>query len=147
MFDLEQALSTEEPADDVLLVGRLNRRAGDFFEEVPADGDVYMMKNIIHNWPEDKALQLLRNVRTAMASTVASPLPPEEKRLLIIEYLIPEGDDDSIAKWLDLNFMILIDGAEQTLEEYRTLARQAGFVVTRTIPTPVGRHIIELALA
>jgi len=129
LFDLEPA-----PGDD--LGGRMHRRAGDFFVDVPPEGDVYMMKNVVHNWPEDKALRLLRNVRAAMTP---------EKRLLVIEHLIPEGDDFSVAKWLDLNFMVLVGGAERTLDEYRGLARQAGFDLARALPTPAGRHILELA--
>jgi hypothetical protein len=129
LFDLEPA-----PGDS--LGGRLERRAGDFFQEVPPDGDVYMMKNVIHNWPEDRALRLLRNVRAAMTA---------EKRLLVIEHLIPKGDGFSVAKWLDLNFMILVGGAERTLAEYRGLAEQADFELARDFPTPTGRHILELA--
>jgi hypothetical protein len=147
MFDLEPVPSSEEGLEENSLAERLSYQTGDFFKGVPTDGDLYMMKNVIHNWPEDRGLQILQNVHTAMCSTANSLLQPEEKRLLIIEYLIPEGDEPSIAKWLDLNFMILIDGAERTLDEYQTLANRAGFVVTRTILTPVGRHIIELALA
>jgi 2-polyprenyl-3-methyl-5-hydroxy-6-metoxy-1,4-benzoquinol methylase len=147
MFDLDLVPISEEEIESGSLAGRLSSQMGDFFEGVPIQGDVYIMKNVIHNWPENKALQLLQNVHTAMSSTVNHCLSPQEKRLLLIEYLIPEGDNFSIAKWLDLNFMILIDGAERTLKEYQMLVSRAGFVVTRTLITPVGRHIIELAIA
>lgn len=122
------------------------RRSGDFFTAVPADGDVYTMKNVIHNWPESKALALLESVRRAMESTAESPCPPSEKRLLVIEHLISEDDEFSVAKWLDLNFMVLVDGAERTLGEYRELAGKAGFELLRALPTAAGRHVIELAL-
>jgi C-methyltransferase len=147
MFDLEQTLDAHVASDDDPFDGRLHRQAGDFFEAIPAHADVYMLKNILHNWPEDRARQILRNVRTAMASTADTPVRPEDKRLLIITHLIPEGDDHHIAKWLDVNLMILVDGAIRTLEEYRTLASQAGLIVTRTLPIPLQRYIIELGLA
>jgi C-methyltransferase len=141
LFDLE---ISPGGAEEDGLAGRLHRRAGDFFAEVPPDGDVYTMKNVVHNWPEDKVLRLLRNVRGAMVSAAGSPRPPAEKRLLIIEHLIPEGDELSVAKWLDLNFMILVGGAERTLAEYRDLAGRAGFDLARALPTPAGRRILEL---
>lgn len=128
LFDLE-------PGDGDDLGGRLERRAGDFFREAPPEGDVYLMKNVIHNWPEDRAVQLLRNVRAALAPA---------RRLLIIENLIPEGDGFSVAKWLDLNFMVLVGGAERTLEAYRELARRADLELAQALPTPAGRHILEL---
>lgn len=121
---------------------RLQRLDGDFFTAVPEQGDLYVLKNVIHNWPAAQALQLLRTVRAAMASS-----PSPHKRLLIIEHLIPEDDSFSLATWLDVNFMILVNGAEQNLDGYQALARQAGFTITRVILTSSGRSIMELALS
>ena len=58
---------------------------GNFFEEVPDIADVYTMKNIIHNWPEDKTKKIMANVRKAMMSTNGINTSIENKRLLIIE--------------------------------------------------------------
>ena len=139
LFDLESTTDSEL-LQDTDLAPRLQRLNGDFFTAVPDHGDLYVLKNVIHNWPEAQALQLLRTVRTAMGSA-----PSPHKRLLIIEHLIPEGDAFSVAAWLDVNFMILVNGAERDREGYHTLALQTGFTITQVIPTASGRSILELA--
>lgn len=140
LFDLE-APPDGESLHDSEMAQRLQRLNGDFFSAVPEHGDLYILKNVIHNWPEAQALLLLRTIRTAM---IASPW--EDKRLLIIEYLVPEGDEFSLAPWLDINFMILVNGAERDLAGYHALAHRTGFTITRTIPTSSGRSILELAV-
>lgn len=126
---------------------RWHFQRGSFFEGVPAGADVYTIKNVIHNWPEAKALRLLENLRDALAQEDACTTPVYDRRLLVIEYVVPEGDTASIGKWLDLNFMILIDGAERTLEEYRALGARAGLELRDAHPTTMGRHILEFSLA
>jgi len=116
--------------------GRLSQKMGSFFDVVPGDGDVYVMKNVIHNWPEVRAIELLQNTRKAIA---------KNDRLLIIEHLIPEDNEPSVVKWIDLNFFVLVDGADRTKGEYMTLAEKAGFKIVSLSPTETGRHIIELA--
>ena len=141
LFDLAATLPAWTGAGDDArdLAGRLHLHAGDFFQSVPAGADCYVLKNVIHNWPEDRALRLLENVRAAL---LASP-QGVAKRLLIIEYLLDDGP--SVAAWLDLNFLVLVDGRERTLEEYRDLGARAGLTLLQAIPTPIGRHVLEFA--
>lgn len=138
LFDLEAALPPLTAADAQAFGGRLHRQPGDFFQAVPAGADLYVMKNVIHNWPEARARQVLENVRAALAGDPA-------RRLLIIEYLLVEGP--SLAAWLDLNFLVLVDGRERTLDEYRDLGARARLTLTQALPTPIGRHILEFAAA
>jgi len=138
LFDLETALPPMTEALAQEFGHRLRSRPGDFFQEVPAGADLYIMKNVIHNWPEARALQLLHNVRRALTSE-----PGPHKRLLIIEYLLAEGP--SLAAWLDLNFMVLVDGRERTLDEYRALGERAGLRLVQNLPTATGRQILEFA--
>ncbi|MDX1412700.1 MAG: methyltransferase [Candidatus Promineifilaceae bacterium] len=144
MFDLPQTFAVINLPGADEFDGRLTQQTGDFFVTIPTHGDLYVMKNVIHNWPKRKVLRLLKNVSEAMSSA-ATPTPKTKKRLLIIEHLITE--EDHTAKWLDLNFMILVDGRERTLDEYRSLAGQAGFAICQVITTHVGRSIIEFSLA
>ena len=141
LFDLEATLPPLTAEDARAFAGRLRRQPGDFFQAVPAGADLYVMKNVIHNWPEARALQLLHNVRAAL---VADPAPGAHKRLLVIEYVLTAGP--SLAAWLDLNFLVLVDGRERTLDEYRALGARAGLVLTQAIATPIGRHILEFAV-
>ncbi len=142
LFDLEHpATDNLTPEDDVSQ--RLEQRAGDFFAGVPSDGDLYILKNVIHNWPEQRATQILRNVRAAWDDPSGSVLCAD-RRLLIIEHLLDDPAEGGRAAWLDLNFLILVGGAERDLEGYRSIAGQAGFAITRVLTTPVGRSILEL---
>lgn len=151
MFDLEQTLAADAAQGEDDFQGRLHRQPGDFFQSVPGGADLYIMKNVIHNWPAARVHLLLHNVRDALAggqdSPASGPAEPAaaHRRLLIIENLLT--NEPSTAAWLDLNFMVLVDGQERTLEEYRDLAAQAGLALLRAIPTATGRHILELALA
>lgn len=141
LFDLPATLDALGPVTPEL-AARLHRQAGDFFQAVPPGADLYLLKNVVHNWPAAQALQLLQMVRTAM---VATPAGRSDRRLLIVEYLVTEGP--SLAAWLDLNFLVLVDGRERTLEEYRTLGQAAGLELLQAHPTPIGRHMLEFAAA
>lgn len=150
MFDRQDTFEQlkSEPSykpSNLELEGRLALTGGDFFETIPTNGDLYILKNTIHNWPEDEAKQLLLSVSKAMAAeTTQSP----NKRLLIIEYLVSADEASSeMANWLDLNFMILINGKSRSLNEYIELAESAGLVLDATYPTPIGRKILEFKLA
>ena len=102
------------------------------------------MKNVIHNWPKDKSVLLLQNVRKAMMDH--STNTSSDKKLLIIEYIISDDDEPNIAKWLDLNFRLLVGGQERTEDQYAELANDAGLRISSVIKTGIGRHIIELKI-
>ncbi|WP_156673296.1 methyltransferase [Mycobacterium sp. E3251] len=107
---------------------------GSFFDEVPAGGDVYVLKQIIHDWPDEAALRVLHNVRRA-AATDAS--------LLLVEAIIPEHHGDVIGKVTDIEMLLVNDGQERTAAEYRRLLDQAGFEMTRVIATGTDFSIVE----
>lgn len=144
MFDLKETF--DKDVEDKYN-GRLFQKYGDFFQEIPDNADLYTMKNVIHNWPENKVIKLLENTRKAMLSQQNSSTPLSQKRLLVIENVVPDNDEDSIAAWMDLNFMILIDGAERTMSEYQQLGSKCGLTLTNAVKTDSGRHILEYALA
>ncbi|MEM7086665.1 MAG: methyltransferase [Bacteroidota bacterium] len=144
MFDLEATLDFDIPEK---YSNRLHKAPGDFFVEVPGVADVYTMKMVIHNWPEDKVVKILESVRDAMKSTDKIGVDPSKKRLLIIENLLVEHDEPKIATWMDINFMVIIGGAEHTLEEYRVIGRKAGLELSEVVETSSGRHVLAFALA
>ena len=108
--------------------------AGDFFESVPAGGDAYMMKNIIHDWDEASAVTILRNCRRAMG---------KDARLLLVEEVIPCSNEASIGKFIDLEMLLMPGGLERTEAEYRTLFEAAGFRLTSITPTQSPLSVIE----
>lgn len=143
VFDLAESLASA-PSRPSAGDDRLRCLAGDFFESVPAGADVYTLKNVLHNWPEERVMAILHNVR---AATVADG-GASGGRVLVIEHVM---DDDAraagVAPWIDLNFFILVGGEDRTLRDYRALFGRCGFSIERLIPTASGRTIMELAAA
>ncbi|TDH17814.1 methyltransferase [Segetibacter sp. 3557_3] len=113
---------------------RCERINGDFAESVPAGGDIYILKHIIHDWNDEQCVTILANCRKAMA--------PGGK-LLVVEMVLPEGNEPSIGKFLDLQMLLFLPGCERTEAEYRTLFEKAGLEVSRVLPTPSPFSIIE----
>jgi C-methyltransferase len=113
---------------------RVRIAEGSFFYEVPPNGDAYILKNIIHDWPEDKALQILRNVRAAAGPHAA---------LLLVEFVIPSHNRDFPGKWVDLEMMLNLGARERTAAEYRDLLSQAGFRMTRVVQTASPLSVVE----
>jgi len=97
---------------------------GDFFISVPSGGDIYTLKDILHDWNDSRAGTILHNVRQAMSMTA---------RLLIIERIITIGNSPSPAKLVDISMLVLTGGQERTEREYRTLLTKAGFSVQEII--------------
>jgi len=107
---------------------------GSFFDIVPGGGDAYVLKNIIHDWPDDIALQILRNVRSA-----AGP----RATVLLIEFVIPRHNREFPGKWVDLEMLLNLGARERTAAEYRDLLARAGFRMTRVVPTASPLSVVE----
>ena len=109
--------------------------SGDFFQSVPAEGDLYLMRRIMHGWSDKKATLILRNCRKAMAQSA---------RLLIIEHVLAPGNEPSWGKVLDLQQLVLsAGGRERSEEEYASLLAAAGFRLERVIATSSTASLIE----
>jgi SAM-dependent methyltransferase len=108
--------------------------AGDFLREVPSGGDVYLLKGIVHNWPDDQARLLLANCRRAMGP---------DSRLLLIEWVVPVGDTPHPSKLLDLAMLLVYGGRERTEAESRTLLGEAGLRLERIIGTASTLNVLE----
>jgi hypothetical protein len=116
------------------LTGRCRAVGGDFFQSVPAGGDAYLMKHIIHDWPDDKATTILRNCRRSVN--------PGGK-LLLVEQVIAPGNAADLSKVLDLEMLVIVSGKERTEAEYRQLLAGAGWRLTRVLPTRSPAQLVE----
>lgn len=116
------------------LADRCRAIGGSFFESVPNSADAYLLRHIIHDWDDDKAITILRNVRKAI---------PSNGRILIVENVIPPGNGPHFGKLLDLTMLVMPGGQERTAEEYQGLCSESGFHLTRIIPTAAETSIIE----
>jgi SAM-dependent methyltransferase len=135
LFDLPQVVAgaptvlSEHHAQD-----RVRIVEGSFFERVPDDGDVYVLKHVIHDWPDDDAVDILRNVRAAARTG---------KRVLLVEWVIPKHERDFLGKWTDLEMLIAAAARERTAAEYGQLLNNAGFQMTRVVQTASPFSIVE----
>jgi hypothetical protein len=108
----------------------------DFFKAVPSGGDAYIMKHIIHDWDDDRALTILRNIRTALGGK------PNGKVILLEAVLAPTNQPD-FGKIIDLEMLTLPGGRERTAEEFGALFSRAGFALSRVVPTKSPLSVIE----
>jgi len=92
------------------------------------------MRHIIHDWDDDQSLTILRHCRKAMGN---------QGKLLVVEGVVPPGNEPSVSKFFDLAMMVLPGGMERTEEEYRQLYHLAGFRLTRIVPTKTWISVIE----
>lgn len=116
------------------LAPRCELVSGDFFASVPAGGDAYTLSEILHDWDDSQATVILRNIRKAM---------PEHGKVLILEQVIPPGNDPHEGKLRDLAMLVLLGGVERTENEFRELLREAGFRLTGIMPTASPTSVIE----
>jgi C-methyltransferase len=126
--DAPKLLRERDVADRVCIA------EGSFFDSVPCGGDAYILKNIIHDWPDDKAVQILRNVRAAAGPGAT---------VLLVELVIPQHDRDFPGKWVDLEMLLNLGARERTADEYRDLLSQSGFQLTRVVPTASPLSVVE----
>jgi hypothetical protein len=116
------------------LTGRCRAVGGDFFQSVPTGGDAYLMKHIIHDWPDDRAATILRNCRNGVN---------HGGRLLLIEGVITPGNAADLGKVFDLEMLVFPSGRERTEAEYRQLLAGAGWRLSRVLPTESPTQILE----
>jgi hypothetical protein len=135
LLDKPHVIELARPVlDTALRTGRCALEAGDFFAAVPAGGDIYLLKKVIHDWDDERALGILRSVAAAI---------PPTGRLLLVETIVPPGNAPSFAKQLDLLMMVYTGGRERTETEHRALLGEAGFELRRVIPTESTVSILE----
>lgn len=135
LFDLPHVVERARPKIEAAGLGeRCQLVTGDFFQAVPSGADAYVMRHIIHDWNDEKSLTILRNCHAVMS--------PGNK-LLLVESVIPPGNDPFMGKFLDLTMMLIPGGKERTEDEYRELYDKAGFDLVRIVPTSTEVSVIE----
>ena len=135
LFDLPHV--AEETRQRLTAAGVADRRTsvgGDFFTAALPRGDAYLLKWIIHDWDDERAITLLENCHRAM---------PANGKLLLVEAVIPPGNTPFFHKVLDLTMLVVTGGLERTAAEHRTLLAAAGFRLTQIIPTQTEMSVIE----
>jgi 2,7-dihydroxy-5-methyl-1-naphthoate 7-O-methyltransferase len=128
LFDLPQVVESAEPAE------RLDVVAGNFFDDPLPPADAYVLSQILHGWPDERAAKILRRCTEAGSDNV---------RILIVEGVIPDQPTAGDASF-DLFMLTLGGGRQRTLNEFRTLAESAGLKLTSSELLETGNSLVEL---
>ena len=135
LFDLPHVIAT---AGDAIAAEGLSERvelvSGDFFEEVPPGADLHLLKQIVHDWDDERVTRLLATCHRALNPAGT---------LLLVEMVIPADNRPSPAQAMDLNMLVVLGGRERTEAEYRQLLQTAGFRLHQIIPTHSPFSVIE----
>ena len=135
LLEQPHVLPAARQALDAAGVGaRCELVAGDIFESVVPGGDAYVLKWILHDWDDERARRILERCRRAL---------PAAGRLLVVETVLPPGDEPSSGKLADLAMLVWTGGRERTEAEYRALLAAAGFELARVVPTRSPLSVVE----
>lgn len=139
LFDMPQVIEgARKTVAQTNAADRVEFAPGDFFVSVPAGGDAYIMKHIIHDWDDEKSLTILRNIKQAMNPG---------GRVLLIESVIAGIGAQDFGKLMDIEMLISPGGKERTAAEYEDLFARAGLRMTRIVPTKSAYSVIEAVAA
>ena len=135
LTDLPHVLAGAERRIRELGLGdRIRTEPIDFFAAVPAGGDAYIMKHIIHDWDDPEALTILRNIRKVI---------PAKGRVMLLESVLAPGNQPDFGKAIDIEMMLMPGGRERTEVEFRSLFERAGFRLTQIVPTAAPLWVVE----
>lgn len=137
LFDLPHVITRAEQVgllSSADVTARVAMVGGNFFDEIPAGHDAYVLKWILHDWNDADALRILASCHRAMQ---------QRGTLLIVEMLVGTKNQHSLAKFSDIGMLVLTGGRERTEYEFRELLRNAGFVLRRVLPTASGYSVLE----
>jgi hypothetical protein len=124
----------EQHLRDAGVLARCRLEGGSFLETAPADGDLYVLRRVVHDLDDDAAVAVLSTVRRHM---------PAGATLLLVESVVPPGNAPHFAKSLDLDMLVFVGGRERTEQEFATLLSGAGFTLDRVVPTISTISLVE----
>lgn len=114
-------------------------KAGDFFKEINIIGDLYILKNVLHDWDDEKCGVILGNIRKVM---------PNNSKILVIDAIIKDDNKPAFGKFIDLEMLIGTSGGkERTREEFEKLANQNGLIIKKVIENATPFSFIEIVKA
>jgi len=130
LFDVPQVIAEAEE----MASARLTLQTGDFFQDALPVCDAYLLKEVIHDWDDERAVAILQAIRRAA---------PDHAKLLVIEVMMPDDPGPHFAKVADVHMMTLFGGRQRTRQEYAALLCRAGFSLPRQIDTAADYAILE----
>ncbi|MDH6135448.1 hypothetical protein P3T37_004863 [Kitasatospora sp. MAA4] len=134
LFDAQHVVEAARTELAATSVGdRVDYAWGDYYEKVPAGGDVYLLSRVLHGRDDARCVDVLARIREAM---------PNDGALLIVERVIPDDGSASLAAWFDVHMLTIAGGTERTTSQYRDLLEQAGFDLTAVHGLPLDTQLL-----
>lgn len=133
LFDLPHVLEHLAGA----ATARFQIQAGDFFKDALPASDAYLIMQVIHDWNDVEAVEILSAIRRAA---------PGHAKLLLIEGIVPEDSDPSWIKMLDIFMLVMLTGKERTRREFEDLLFTSGFRLDHVIDIGLGTSILEASV-
>jgi hypothetical protein len=134
LYDMPHVVEGAKDGPLKPLMERCTLASGDMFSSVPTGADAYIMKHIIHDWPDDLCVKILKACRKGVNAG---------GKLLVVDSVIQPGNDFSPGKFLDLQMLIFPGGCERTEKQFRDLFAAAGWQLSRIVPTAASESIVE----
>ena len=134
LYDMPHVVAGAKGGPLEPVMERCTIASGDMFTSVPAGADAYIMKHIIHDWPDEGCINILKACRKGVK--------PGGK-LLVVDNVIQPGNDFAPGKFLDLQMLIFPGGCERTEKQFRELFAASGWRLNRVIPTSAIESIVE----
>jgi ubiquinone/menaquinone biosynthesis C-methylase UbiE len=139
LFDLPHVIvEARESLAASPIADRFSYAEGSFFDGVPAGGDAYILSHILHDWPDEKCLTVLQHCRQVLKP---------DGRILVVEAVLPDGDEPHPVKIADMAMAIGLGGSERTDAEYDALFAAAGLRLTGITPTSSMVSVLEARTA
>lgn len=136
LFELEHvAPGARKHLESLNLSQRCEIATGDFFKSVPS-GDAIIMKHIIHDWNDERAVAILKNCRKALSDVKGA-------KLLLVEMILAGLNEPHPSKFLDIEMLMLPGGRERSKEQFAELFKCAGFKLNRVAPTQGPLAVLE----
>jgi SAM-dependent methyltransferase len=128
VLDLPRAVAAAQAtARREHLYGRMDAAEGDFFDEIPSGADAYILASILHDWPDEAAVRILRTCRAAMSPGAS---------LIVIEQILDDAETDLLSSTeSDIAMMVLLGGKERTRKDFAALLEAAGLTLAKIAHT------------
>ncbi len=139
LYDLPHVVAGAPPTLDAAGVAdRCEIVGGSFFDDVPAGGDAYVLKSVVHDWEDEQAVEILATCRRAI---------PSHATLLVLERVLAPPNVGADGKLSDLNMLVAPGGRERTVEEFGDLLQRGGFRLADVIETASAMVVLEASPA
>lgn len=119
LFDLPEVINRIKNNDP-----RIQKISGSFFKPILIDADVFILKRILHDWDDERALQILKNINNTMK---------EDAKLYIIDAILDHTNNKKFLAAVDLALLSIFKGRERKLDDINKLLIKSGFEIINLI--------------